>query len=105
MATIIDIDHEANDFSEYDSYINDADLTIAAGAALAGSSYGMSVAINPQGDTTVLYGLIGNKNITTGIHRVRYYVDPNSLTMVTNDLFTVFRVANTSNVLKKILSL
>jgi hypothetical protein len=87
MAIIIDIDHEANDLSEYTTTVTDSgDLSAAADAALAGTSYGLSVLID---DNTAIYGqyALSSPYSTTGITRVRVYFDPNTLTMTHNDQF------------------
>lgn len=86
MTVIIDIDHEAGDLSEWSSTVNDGgDLSAAVGAALAGSSYGMEVLID---DTTAIYGIytLGTDD-TSGVVRIRFYFDPNSITMGNSNHF------------------
>jgi hypothetical protein len=89
MAVIIDIDHETGDLSQYSSTVGGgADLTVSVGAALAGTSYGLNVAID---DTT---GDYGRKDITkVSTLRVRFYFDINSLTMGNGNSFEIFRVS------------
>jgi hypothetical protein len=94
-ATTVDIDHEAGDLGEYDSTVTDGgDLSVTNGAALAGTNYGLSALID---DTTAIYGL---KNISAPASqlRVRYYIDPNSLTMAVGDSFHQFYVDRPSSV-------
>ncbi len=86
MAIILDIDHEAGDLSEWDYLTTDGgDMSAAAGAALAGSNYGMSLLID---DTNVLRATAA---FTPGggatSLRFRFYIDPNSLTMANGDSF------------------
>jgi hypothetical protein len=85
MSTIIDINHETGDLTQYDSTATDGgDLSVASAAALAGTAYGLSCLID---DTTVL---IARKNITKSVQlRLRVYLDPNSLTMANNDTFAL----------------
>jgi hypothetical protein len=89
MTEIINIDHESGDFSEWDSIVVDGgDLSIASGAALGGSSYGMQCVID---DT---HGLYGDKSLGTWPGsatslRIRFYLDPNGLTMANNDTFAL----------------
>lgn len=93
MAVLESITHETGDFTQYDSYTDNADLTIAAAAALVGSR-GMSIVINDAG---VLNGAAGNWASTTGLLRFRFYIDPNGLTMGAGNNFTIFRVANSAS--------
>lgn len=88
LGTIIDIDHETGDLSQYTSSVTDGgDLSVAAGAALAGTGYGLSCLID---DTTSIYGLkTFNKAATL---RLRFYIDPNTLTMADNDIFETCRI-------------
>lgn len=83
MTTIIDIDHEAGNLSEWTS-LSDAggDLSASNAAALAGSSFGMACRINGTDSFYAEYQL-GASN-TSGVVRVRFYFDPNSLTMANN---------------------
>jgi hypothetical protein len=89
-ATIIDIDHEV-DLSEYDSTVTDGgDLSADAAAALASTSKGLNCLID---DTTSIYGQVSSASWPSGADadlRVRFYVDPNGLTMTSGDIFTIF---------------
>ena len=90
-----DIDHEANDLNEYDSTVTDSgDLSTSAGAALAGTDYGMSVNID---DTTLIYGRVNQSAPSSGIIRGRFYIDPNTLTMANDDSFMAYRLRDSSN--------
>lgn len=95
MAVIIDIDHESGDLTEYTSTVTDSgDLSVAAGAALAGSSYGLQCVID---DTTAIYGQfrLGSEN-TSGVVRARFYIDPNGLTFDNDDYVIVLYLLNGS---------
>lgn len=85
-ATEVDIDHEEGDWTDWSSYVSDADLTIAGAAGMAGSSYGMQVVIN---DTTALYGQKTQGDIGSSHWRQRFYFDINTLTMAQYDTFTI----------------
>lgn len=85
MAIILDIDHEGGNLTEYDSTTTDGgDLSVAAGAALAGTSYGMSLVLD---DTNALRAQKAITKVNT--YRERFYIDPNGLTMALNDNFSV----------------
>jgi hypothetical protein len=80
MTVIIDIDHEAGNLSEW-STLSDptSGLSADAAAGLAGTSYGMACNIN---DTTSFYAQATvSPDNTSGVVRIRFYFDPNSLTM------------------------
>lgn len=86
MATIIDVDHETGDLSEYSSTTTDGgDLSVSAGAALHGS-YGLSCVID---DTTAIKGDINTAQSAS--LQFRFYIDPNGLTMANNTYFRAFR--------------
>lgn len=96
MSIIIDIDHEGGDLSEYSSTATDAgSLSVAAGAALASSNYGLSCVID---DNNLIYGqaTLGTAN-TSGTMRLRFYIDPNTISMGNNDVFSVLIAFNSSN--------
>ena len=77
MSTVIDIDHEAGDLSEYDSTVTDGgDLSADASAAMASTSYGLKALID---DTTAIYGQVGLSSLAR--FRVRFYLDPSNLSM------------------------
>lgn len=87
MAEIANIGFETGDLSQFDSTVIDGgDLSVSAGAALAGSSYGMQAVID---DTTAIYGQanIGSWPGAATSLRYRFYIDPNSLTMAEGDDF------------------
>lgn len=88
MAVVIDIDHETGDLTQYTSTVTDSgDLSVAAGAALAVTSYGLSCLLD---DATAIYGI---KSIASFVSQLRgrFYIDPNSLTMADSDSFEIFR--------------
>jgi len=96
LSIIIDIDHEGGDLTEYTSTSTDSgDLSVAAGAALAGTNYGLSLVID---DATGIYGIISfaSPYSTTGIFRGRFYIDPNSLTMANNNNFRLVAINNSA---------
>lgn len=87
MGVIIDIDIEAGNLDEFNSTSTDeGDLSAHADAALAGTNYGMKLVIN---DATAIYGQITQGDTGTGDLRIRYYIDPNTLTMSDGDKFEI----------------
>jgi len=93
MAVIFNITHDGGDLTEYDATATDAgDLSATQAAALAGTAYGLQCVID---DTNALYG---DKNISapsTEI-RIRFYIDPNSLTMANGDAFRILTIKTTN---------
>jgi hypothetical protein len=88
----LDADFETGDFSQTTSqYTDGSALTVDVSAGLNGTNCGMSVFIN---DTDAKYVVVSGLNSATGKARVRFYIDPNSLTMAENDEFTVLRLLN-----------
>ena len=88
MSVIVAI-HLETDLSEFTSTVTDSgDLYWAAAAALAGTAGGMACLID---DTTAIYGQKDVTANTSGIHRGRFYIDPNTLTMANSDLFYIFK--------------
>jgi len=86
---LVDIDHEDGTTDEYDSVVTDeGKLSVEAGAALAGTNYGLQVVID---DATAKYGQIA-VNVSTDV-RVRFYIDPNGLAMADGDEFQVLASA------------
>lgn len=78
--------HEAGDFSEYDgTTLDGGDLSVAAPAALKGSSYGLQFLV----DGTDLMRAFENNEIQTSDLRIRLYFDPNTLTMASGDTFNL----------------
>ncbi len=92
MADLFEITHEGNDLSEYTSTVTGGgDLSVAAGAALAGTNYGLSVLIN---DTSAIYGL---KSFTSAKRvRLRFYLDPNAMTFSAGDENFIFELNPTT---------
>lgn len=99
MAIVVDIDHEAGDFSEYTSYTSNSDFQVQAVAALGQTSYGMRVYID---DTDTMYG---QADFTPGASefRARFYLDPNTLTMGTSENVTMLLFTGTSNIIAQVL--
>jgi len=93
MTVIVDIDHEIGDLSEYTSTVEDSgDLSVESGAALAGTGYGLQLNID---DTVVIYGIFTlQSNNTSGVLRVRFYIDPNDMTIGDGDSFFVQNCLN-----------
>lgn len=82
----IDIDLEENDFTDFDA--TSGNVTVTAGSALAGTSYGMAVDAT---DGTTSYGEISS-GISTSLsgvtgYRMRFYFDPNGFSMPTASNF------------------
>jgi len=84
MSQIFNVTHETGDLSQYTTTATDGgDLSVTAAAALAGA-FGLSVLID---DTIAIYGGMSFTTLTSGVYRTRFYIDPNGLTMATNDEF------------------
>jgi hypothetical protein len=82
MSTIINIDHEAGNLSEYDSTQTDSgDLSAGAAAALASTDYGMAALVD---DTNDIYGQANISAPASDKIRIRFYFDPNSFSFNTN---------------------
>src|SRR4030067_1482924 len=95
MSVIVNIDHETGDLTQYTSTVADGgDLSVAAGAALAGTGYGLSALID---DTTSFYGVKSGLNNTSGQFRARFYLNRNTLTAAAANIFNIFRTFNTSS--------
>ena len=93
VGKLVDIGHETGDLTEYDSLVDpDNDLSAVVAAALAGTAYGLACII----DDAVAFRAIASVSVDTGELRVRIYVDPNTLTMATNDAFIYFAVRASS---------
>jgi hypothetical protein len=85
MSVVININHSTGDLTQYTTTVTDGgDLSVAAGAALAGTNYGLSCLID---DNTAIYGRKDITTSTSGIVRMRFYYDPNSMTQADNDVF------------------
>jgi len=94
MTTLLDIDLESGDLSEFDATATDSgDLSADAAAALAGTNYGLKCVID---DTNAIYGTANLSPPASGILRGRFYLDPNSLTMANGDAFRVLRLWDTA---------
>lgn len=76
MSVVFEKRHEGGDLSEYDANVTDGGrLSVASAAALASSDYGLSVYVNSQ---TLIYAYDAlAANNTSGVVRLRAYVDPN----------------------------
>jgi hypothetical protein len=97
MSVIVSIDHSTGDLTQYTTTVTDGgNLSVAAGAALGGSNYGLSCYIN---DTTAIYGQYVTATNTSGVVRARFYIDPNTLTMAASDEFIVFSIKNSSDLI------
>lgn len=95
MAVIVDINHETGDLTEYTSTSTDGGhLSAAAGAALAGTSYGLNCYI---ADTTAMYGQATVTTNTSGKLRFRFHFDPNSLANAGNFTFDIIRAYSSTN--------
>ena len=95
MSKIFEATHEVGDFSEYTSSVTDSGrLAIAGGAALAGTSYGMSAQINT---TTAIYAKKTFTAFTSNLYRVRHYIDPNAATIANYDVVWVCQVRSASD--------
>ena len=85
-ATIIDVDLEENNFTDFTGTVTDSgDLSVSPAAALASTSYGLSCLID---DTTAIYGY-NTITAPSSQTRARFYIDPNTLAMAAWDNFMV----------------
>jgi hypothetical protein len=88
------IRHETGDLTEYTgTATNTGRLTAAATAGLGNSNFGLNCLIQ---NTTAMYGA---KTVTAkaGRARIRFYIDPNTLTMTTNDEIAVLGLRNSAD--------
>jgi hypothetical protein len=94
LAEIVNIDHETGDLTQYTSTVTDGgDLSVTGAAALVDAN-GLSCLLD---DTTAIYG---EKTFTqlTGTHsRLRFYIDPNGLTMADGDIFRICEMRDSAN--------
>ena len=72
MSTIVNIDHETGDLSQYTSVVSGAGLSVSAAAALAGTNYGLLNVVKSHTPAYTEYSL-SEANIT-GILRIRIYL-------------------------------
>jgi hypothetical protein len=92
---IWDIDHEEGDFSEYTASSTDGGrLSVTAQAALVGTNYGLSVFVNSQ-TLIYAYAVLGTAS-TTGVLRVRAYIDPNGVDIEAGASVTFLYLVNSS---------
>lgn len=87
---IVDIDHETGNLSQYTD-TSGADISVAAGAAMNSSSYGIS---NLVDDTTADYATKSGLNSVRNKIRFRFYIDPNGVSMATGSVTGVFCFRN-----------
>lgn len=80
---LFNITHDANNLNEYDSTVTDGGDLSTGTPGLAGTTAKMEALID---DTNAIYG---EKNLSGTSHnlRLRFYIDPNSLTMADGDSF------------------
>lgn len=89
VADLFNIELET-DLSEFDSTVTDGgDLSQSGAAALASTSGGMSCLID---DTTKIYGQKNQSAPASNEIRLRMYIDPNGLTMASEDSFVVMQM-------------
>lgn len=94
LGEIFNATHESGDLSSYDeTAVDSGDLSVESSAALAGTNYGMQAVID---DATNIYGKMSS-SITTNQYRLRFYLDPNSITMAEGDRFDVVQVVATNS--------
>jgi hypothetical protein len=84
---LINVNFESGDFTQSSSqHLDSGDVTVAAGAALNGTGYGMNVLINDTAEKDIIVSGLGS---STGKARIRFYFDPNTLTMANLDKFYI----------------
>lgn len=91
-STLFNITHDANNLNEYDSTVTDGGDLSTGTPGLAGSTAKMEALID---DATAIYGQKNQTAPASNQIRYRFYIDPNSLTMGTNEAFK-FASSNTS---------
>ena len=93
-AETLTITHDTGDLGEYSATVTDGgDLSVSAGAALAGTRYGLSAVMN---DTSPIYGRKVIALATTGVVSARAYVDPNGITMPAGSSFSFAWLINST---------
>ena len=101
MTLLAAASHEVGDLSEYDTTVEDVgDLSVSAPAALAGTSFGLSVLID---DATVIYGEQTISAPASNVIRARFYLDPNTLTMASLDKFVILQVRSSGGPVSSVL--
>lgn len=91
MARIFQDGFETGDFSSWSSYTSHADLTVHADAAMVGS-YGMKVVVDDT-DQKIVNDSTPSANKR---YRMRFYFDPNSITMTDGDDFAIAQAFDSS---------
>jgi hypothetical protein len=95
---LVNITHDTStnltDASNYTSS-SGPDISIASGAALAGTVNGLNVLVD---DTTADYGIKSITANTSGKVRARFYLSPNSITMAANDEMHVLSLKTSAGV-------
>jgi hypothetical protein len=89
---LYNIDFETGDLSQIADYTIDphGDMTVIAGAALAGTRYGLNLRIQ-DGDSYEVNKFLTPKQM----FRIRYYIDPNSITMPNGGTTGIFALQET----------
>ena len=88
VGEIFHIDFEDNDLLEFTSITDpDSDLSTNTGEAAMVGTYGMEVVVD---DTTVTYGTKNLSPISSGMLRLRFYFDPNNITIPDANGFRIF---------------
>lgn len=95
IGELCNIDHETGDLSQYTSIFDSVgDLSASIDAKLAGSNYGLKVILD---DTTVIYGEYALISASvSGKIRIRFYIDPASMSKTLEDLWYVIRLYNSN---------
>jgi|GEM_PF-3507282 len=89
MAVVETVNLNSNNLNEFDSTVVDGgDLSTSASAAAASTDYGIQLVID---DTTEIYGRGNLSSPTSNEFRLRFYLDPNGLTMSNYDKMQVFQ--------------
>ena len=89
MAVIENMDHNTNDFSQWDTVTSDADISVSPEAAMAGTYYGMKCLLD---DRQIINGYQNLSYPLSDVLRFRFYFDPSSITMGNNANFSVARL-------------
>ena len=91
MAQLFTDGFESNDFSAWTSFTSNADLTVEVAAKNTGV-YGMQLLIDDTDQKIV------NDSTPSGEtrYRMRFYLDPNGITMANNDEFPILQTFNTA---------
>jgi hypothetical protein len=86
---LFNIDFETGDLSQFDSVVDNGEISVTEAAALNDTAYGLEL------DTTARtnnYGSFGFTAPASGLFRFRFYIDPNSMPMGEAEKFDILEI-------------